>query len=213
MADGEANAPAGQFSTGNEFFDRRLDGGVRAGSLVALVAPPESQSQAILQTLAGTRETLYLSTSCPDHDELRRSYLPADADAVTAYGAPDSLLSDPGTYLDRVEPGSYVVVDPFTPVEVAADRAELLALLNVLKERLVETGSVGVLHCYRDSLRNPRTTTLDRADDVWQLTPVFGSRQVAYRLLVTKVRGGKALDEPIPLVITDEVDIDTSWSI
>lgn len=213
MADGDGASADGPFSTGNDFLDRRLDGGVRAGSIVALVAPPESQSQTILRTLAGTRRTLYLSTSCPDHDELRRSYLPPDADAVTAYGAPDSLLSSPGQYLDRIEPGSYVVVDPFTPVETTGDRAELLALLNVLKERLVETGSAAVLHCYRDSHRNPRTTTLDRVDDVWQLTPVFGSRQLAYRMLVTKSRGGRAREEPIPLVITDRVKIDTSWSI
>lgn len=206
--------PARRYSTGNTFLDRRIDGGIRAGSLVALVAPPGAQSQVLLRSMVRTRRTTYLSTVCPDHDELRQEYIPSDADASVAYAAPEDLLSDPDPLLDEVDPESYVVLDGIAALEREGPQSSVLSLLSALKRRLRDTDSVGVLHCQRDiGAGVPMATTLQRADTVWELTPSYGSRSLSYRLLVTKVRGGRALDEPIPLLLTDRVDIDTSWSI
>lgn len=202
------------FSTGNVFLDRRVGGGIRQGSLLALVAHPQSQCQTFLREFAAARRSLYVSTICPDEDELRERFLPPDADASTAYVAPDALVEEPDAVLDRIEPETYVLLDAMTPVEAEADRSALLELLHALKRRVDETDSVCVLLCHRDDDGgHPTSTTLHRADVVWQLRPAFGNRQLGYRLLVTKVRGGRAPPEPIPLLVTDRVEIDTSWSI
>lgn len=202
------------FSTGNVSLDRRVGGGIRAGSLLALVAHPQSQCQTILQEFAAARRSLYVSTLCADEEQLRERFLPPDADAATASVSPDALVAEPETVLDRIEPETFVLVDAMTPVEAEADRSALLEVLHAIKRRVAETDSVCVLLCHRDDdAGHPTSTTLHRADVVRQLRPAFGSRQLGYRLLVTKVRGGRAPREPIPLLVTDRVEIDTSWSI
>ena len=47
--------------TGIEVLDRKLDGGIPAGSIVALTADPASQAELFLYELTATRGTLYLS--------------------------------------------------------------------------------------------------------------------------------------------------------
>lgn len=58
-----------------------------------------------------------------------------------------------------------------------------------------------------------RWQTLNRADDVRELEVHALSRDVKTRLLVTKSRYGYSLTEPIPLVLTGRVRIDTSRRI
>lgn len=203
-----------RFSTGNQFLDRRVGGGIRAGSLLALVAPPGTGSQLLLRALAGARRTTYISTLCPDPAEVEREYLPPDADADAVYAPPSELLDEPGQYLQWVDPESYVVVDPFTPLEEDGSRSAVLSVLNALKRHAVATDGVAVVHCAREEAAGlPLPATLHRADTVWELDPEWGSRTMAYRLLVTKSRDGRAADEPVPLLLTDRVEIDTSWSI
>lgn len=55
--------------------------------------------------------------------------------------------------------------------------------------------------------------TLNRVDQVWWLQLELLSREIRTRLYVTKARAGRALTEPIPLTLTDQVVIDTSRNI
>lgn len=205
--------PAGRrFSTGNENLDRLLGGGIPVGDLVALTAPPESQSELFFRELAAARRMLYVDTSGAPEGELAERFPTERTEVVAA--SPAELLTDPRTVVDEIPPESFVVVDAVNGLEAAPDDQPYRAFLNALKRRVRGTDSVAFLHCLTGEGTSPtRTATLHRADDVWQLRPNFDNRTIKYQLLVTKARFNRALDEPVPLLLTDSVDIDTSWSI
>lgn len=198
-----------RLSTGIDILDRRLNGGFPPGTLVALVAPPDTQSELLLSALARERPTRYVSTVRPAAE------IEADLDATDLTVdrvTPEALLDSPGAYVDVGE-ASNVVVDPTTGLE-SGDRDAYVDALNALKGRLAATGSVGLLHCV-DAEPTPRHRglTLHRVDVVWRLDLLVTSLDVRTRLVVSKFRGGKALQEPIKLLLTDRVQVDTSRDI
>lgn len=203
-----------RFSTGREFLDRRIRGGLVPGRLLALTAPPSSQSELLLAELASARRSTIVSTTRPETEI--REWVDAnvhhhDIDVVTTDAL--TLLEEPTDVIGSLEPESFLVLDSLGGLETAP-RDEYLRFLNHLKAVLRETDSVGILHCL-DTPKPParRTLTLHRADYVWQLEVVPTSRDIKTRLLVTKARRGRALDEPIPLKLTDTVKVDTSRRI
>lgn len=124
-----------------------------------------------------------------------------------------TLLEDRTPIEEELTPECFVIVDRTNWLE-AADRDEYRGFLDGLKRMLVETESVGVLHCSQRTHPPPqRGLTLDRADQVWQLELLPLSREIKNRLLVTKSRRGHALREPIDLLLTDRVQVDTSRRI
>lgn len=210
-------APTRRYSTGLRFLDSRLDGGVPAGKLLALTAPASSQSERLLYQLATARPTLYVSTTCPDEVELRAALdgagVAGQVDLAFEHASPSDLLAEPEQYLGDVSPETFVVFDPADGLE-RAEHGRYLAFLNALKRRLRETDSVGVLHGLdTDPVPDGRRLTLRRADHVWRLEQLVLSTEIKTRLLVTKARGGRALTEPIPLVMTDRIRVDTSRRI
>lgn len=210
-------APTRRYSTGLRFLDSRLNGGVPAGTLLALTAPASSQSQLLLYRLATARPTLYVSMTCPDEAELRSALdgagVAGQVDLVFEHAPPSDLMADPGQYLGRLSPESFLVVDGVDDLE-RANRDRYLAFLNGLKRRMRETDSVGVLHGIdTDPVPAGRRLTLRRADHVWQLDQRILSTEIKTRLLVTKARGDRALTEPIPLIMTDRIRVDTSRRI
>lgn len=95
-----------------------------------------------------------------------------------------------------------------------ASRDRYLQFLNTFKTRLREIDCVGIVHCLQGALPSRcRYLTLKRADHVWQLELIPTTRQIKNRLLITKSRGYRALIEPIPLILSDQVLIDTSRTI
>lgn len=208
------SATSRRFSTGLPFLDRQIEGGLPPGGLLSLTAPPTSQSELLLAELMRTRQTVVVSTTRPE-DELREW---TDANAGT--GEVETVSTDPESLLDKPEiatssltPESFLIIDSVNGIETAS-REQYLGFLNHLKARLRESDSVGVLHCI-DQLENPprRGLTLHRSDFVWQLEVLVLSREIKTRLLVTKARQGRALTEPVPLRLTDRVQIDTSRRI
>jgi hypothetical protein len=95
-----------------------------------------------------------------------------------------------------------------------AEREESLAFLDRLRGTLRDADSVGVLRCSPRTPPPPRRgLTRDRVDQVWQLELLPLSREIKNRLLVTKSRRGRALREPIDVLLTDQVQVDTSRRI
>lgn len=207
--------PDRQYSTGLPFLDRRIDGGVTAGSLLALTAPPQSQSELILRELLQTRSTSYVSTMRPEADveAWANAGRATPSDLAVTHASPEELLADFSPVEAGHTPESFVIVDRANGLE-AASREAYLGFLDRFKELLVETDSVGVLRCSDAAPAPPRRgLTLDRADQVWQLELLPLSREIKNRLLVTKSRTSRALREPIEILLTDRVQVDTSRKI
>lgn len=202
-----------KYSTGLPFLDRRLDGGLPAGDILTIAAPPASQAQLLLRQLAVHHRTQYVSTTCPDESELRERLSRAAPGLSVTYAHPDDVLDDPEALADLVAPESFLVLDGIADLETA-DRDRYLAVLNALKSRLREADSVGVLRCPVTDQEPPqRRLTFERTDHIWRLEVRTESHDIRYRLLVVKARGSRALDSSLPLVITDSVRIDTSRNI
>ncbi|MFB6171858.1 MAG: transcriptional regulator [Haloarculaceae archaeon] len=185
--------------TGLDGLDGRLGGGVAAGALVALTAPPDSGSERLCYALAAANDARYLSTFRPA-DEVR-AVLDAHPGEVSVEQTPaDALLESPGETLDGLDlDGSAVVVDTATELE-RAGRDQYRRALDVLKRRLRATGSVALLHC-QDVEPAPmrRGLTLGRADVTLRLRFTGFPERLDPRLYVTKHRGGPSPDEAIPL--------------
>lgn len=210
-------APDRRYSTGLTFLDSRLDGGIPIRRLLTLTAPAGSQSELLLYHLATTKPMLYVSTTNPAESELRTAIestaVSDPLDLEFEHVTPQELLANTDEYLARIRPESFVVVDPIDGLE-RTEYDRYLSFINDLKRRLRETDSVGILHALdTDPMPESRRLTLKRTDYVWRLEELVHSRAIQNRLLVTKARGGRALTEPIPLVISDHVRVDTSRRI
>lgn len=209
------SSPQRQYSTGLPFLDRRIDGGLESGCLLGITAPPQAQSHLLLRQLVQAQGSLYVSMLRPAR-EIRewaeRGGTPASELSVVQT-RPRALLDDLGSLEAQLMPESFVIIDRTNGLE-ETPREDYLDFLNGLKAVLDRTNSVGILHC---SNTNPlparRGLTLDRADQVWQLELVSLTREIKNRLLVTKSRKSRALREPIDIILTDRVRIDTSRTI
>lgn len=213
MASDDGGPPATRrFSTGAQFLDFRLGGGLPAGRLLVLLAPPDAQSELLLHSMASGRRTHVFSTISPDAWEFGQGFATGPPASLSFEHVPPAGLHDAPA--EHLEPPmeSYLIVDADKGLET--DREGYLAFLDALKARLRETESVGVLHLPDDA--DPpalRSLTLKRADQVWRLEQRVESREIKTRLLVTKARGTRALTEPIPLILTDRIHVDTSRRI
>lgn len=228
-------------STGVEAIDRRLDGGLPAGSLLAIVTPPASQSEALIHELMRERPTLYVTTvrwqeaveaeladlgdGAPevvvttagrtpemDNEFLRKM----TGGRTTSLDRPGGgvLIDDVYEIAQRIEARTNVVVDPANPLERTGKRRAYQEVLNLLKAKLMEAEGIGVFHCIT-SAETPelRETTLTVADVVWELDLVEQSDSVEHQLLVPKNRNGTAVLEETTLVFDRDVYVDDSWNI
>ena len=196
-------------------LDRKLDGGVPKGSIVALSAPPASQAELLLFEVTSARPTLYLST---DRDETAVTHAIDQAPGRT--GSPavrrvpgDAPLDHSQRLFRRLPEDSNLVIDPVDLLEKQAE-SRYRNFLNDLQNHLQNTGSAAVLHCLDGrSVSGTRDVTEHVADVIFQLHTEFSGDTVETRLAVPKFRGGRALPETIKLELAESVRIDTSRDI
>lgn len=206
----------GRISTGLDPLDRELDGGFLPGSIVVLSTPPESQSDPLLHAAMRGRPATYVTTirSEPVVEETLDRALGVEGNyEVTHVGVDDPL----GRVRDRIElqrEGTVVVVDVIGPIERAATDADYVAFLNALKEGLIETDSVAILHAV-DADGSPalRRRTTEFADAVMELEVEDDGLQVENLLSIPKFRGDEPPEERIKVELGRDVDIDTSRDI
>ena len=95
---------AGRLETGIDVLDRKLNGGLPPGSIVAFTASPASQSELLLYELTAARGTLYLTTERSDQavrDAIENTNAPVGSPTVpcpcssSAWPAPPSWSSSP----------------------------------------------------------------------------------------------------------------------
>lgn len=207
---------AGRLATGIEALDRKLDGGVPAGSLVAVYAPPISQSELILQCIVEERNTLYITlerqkadVQKPFDDETLESN-----QLVVRQPGLGSPLDNTRDALRQVTNQANIIVDSIKMLELADDQARYINFLNELTTQLKNTESVAFLHCVKGKTEpDLRDTTLQMTDIVLDLDVDVEGDRVQNKLSVAKFRGGRALKDNIKLELRDEVRVDTSRDI
>lgn len=206
---------ARQLRTGLRTLDRKLDGGLPAGSVVALSASPASQAELFLYRFAVARSTLYLTTERPApavRSGIERAGFPTEGIAVRETGrqtpldAADRLLRAP-----PIDP-EFVLIDAVDALE-RADAASYRAFLDTLQSYVARTETVAVLHCL-DGRRVPERRDLTEyvADVILDLD-THADDDVETRLTVPKFRGGRALTDAIKLELAGDIRIDTSRDI
>lgn len=205
----------GRLSTGVNVLDRELGGGVPAGSVVAFNAPPASQAELLLYELTVPRQTLYLTTDRTEdavRDAFRATAAPTGNPEIR-YTAGDDPIDSARRAFRAAPEGTTVIIDPNDALE-RTDRSRYESFLNELSNHMHNTGGVSFLHCltgeYTPALRD---TTKHMADVIFDLSLDVTSSSVETRLTVPKLRGGRALLEPIKLDLQERVRVDTSRDI
>lgn len=203
-----------RLETGIDALDRKLNGGLPAGSLVMLAASPASQSEQVIRDIATTRKTLLVTTRRP-RKSIERSLddrgIPPDNVAVRAADPdePSSFMQ----YARALENNTNLVLDPMDPLETLPER-EYVEFLSQLKQEVLETESVGIMHCLTgDGPDRNRSVTEHIADVVFELSTDVSGDAIENRLLVPKFRNGTPFKEVLKLELQDTVAVDTSRDI
>lgn len=191
--------------TGVDPLDRQLGGGLAPGSVLVYEAPPASQAEVLLHSLAESRPTTYVST-------IRA---PARVEATLAPPATVTGIDPdaPGCGLREVlqsRSSAVVIIDPIDPLEATP---AYQSVLSTIESHLVGADTLIVLH----ALRQPqpptgRSRTHHVADTVFRLRQ-SDDRGATTQLSVPKVRDGTPPAEALTLSLTDTVAVDTSRQI
>jgi KaiC/GvpD/RAD55 family RecA-like ATPase len=202
--------------TGIDVLDRKLEGGIPAGSIIALKAEPASQAELLLHELTATRGTLYLSTGRSDQavqDGLERSPSQTGNPTIRHVGTDGEPLDQAQQLIRALPESANLIIDPADVLE-RRDEDRYMNFLNELQTQMVNTGGLAFLHCL-DGDDPPRNRDASQyvADVVFDLQTRLNGEELENRLLVPKFRGGGALTEAIKLELTEEVAIDTSRDI
>ena len=202
--------------TGIDVLDRKLGGGIPEGSLVALCARPASQAELFLYELTATRGTLYLSL-----DRTAQSVTASIEQTPATTGDPtvrhisgEAPLDNAGKLVSALPENSNLIVDPVDVLESQEPPSRFRSFMNDLQNHLVNTGSLGVMHCLSGRTVPPlRDSTEHFADVIFQLDTTATNDEVENRLAIPKFRGGRAPADIIKLDLVEEVSIDTSRDI
>ncbi|MFB6171786.1 MAG: RAD55 family ATPase [Haloarculaceae archaeon] len=204
--------------TGVEVLDRKLDGGIPAGSTVALCANPASQAELFLYELTATRGTLYLSlnrTESAVATGIERTQA-RTGDPTIRDITGDAPIENAGKLVTALPSSSNLIIDPIDVLELdaAGDPPRFHNFMNTLQTHIANTGSLAVLHCL-DGGAAPelRSHTQHMVDIVFNLETERKGDQIENRLSIPKFRGGRALTDVVKLDLADEVAIDTSRDI
>lgn len=178
-----------RMATGVEPLDRCLDGGLVPGSIAAVVGEPDGHAETLLHRLTTTRGTLYLSTDRPAglvRAALSAGGEPTGSPAVRTVGA--DPLEDATELLADLPSGANLVVDPADVLE-ALDRDAYLEFLWTLKERMLETDGVAVLHCIEGEHQPANRQVTERvADAVIEMSGVRDGTALEGHATVRKFR-------------------------
>jgi hypothetical protein len=207
---------ANRLRTGIDVLDRKLDGGIPAGSIVVLSAQPASQAELFLYELTATRGTLWLSLDRTAESVIASiEQTPANTgDPTVRHISGEAPLDNAGKLVSALPETSNLIVDPLDVLEAQEPHSRFRAFMNDLQNHIVNTGSLAIVHCLDGRDVPPlRDTTEHFADVVFQLNTTTTGDEVENRLAIPKFRGGRAPTDIIKLNLAEEVSIDTSRDI
>lgn len=206
----------GRLATGILEFDTRVDGGVPAGSTIALIAEPTSQGEHLLHLISRTRGTLYVS---PDRStDLTRVAIErastTDRMPTVRSVDPETKLEDAVALIERTPDNANVILDSINEFE-RADRDEYRHFLEQVQQETIESAGLTVFHCLPEDTSN-RRQTLRFADIVLKLEqtyPTLGTG-AEYYLSVLKYRPNAGVSDSFeivpsePVALTDRTPLD-----
>ncbi len=202
--------------TGIDVLDRKLDGGLPAGSMVALAADPASQAELLLYELTATRGTLWLSldrTAEAVSDSIENTPA-ATGDPTVRHIPGEAPLDNAGKLVSALPETSNLIVDPLDVLESQEPPSRFRSFMNDLQNHIFNTNSLAIMHCLNGRSVPPlRDTTEHFADVVFELETSISGDEVENRLAIPKFRGGRAPTDVIKLDLVEEVSIDTSRDI
>jgi len=202
--------------TGIDVLDRKLDGGLPAGSIVMLAASPSSQAELFLYELTATRGTLWLSLNrTAEAVEDSIEHTPTRTGDPTIRHIPgEAPLDNAGKLVSALPENSNLIVDPLDVLESQEPPSRFRSFMNDLQNHIFNTDSLAILHCLEGRSIPPlRDTTEHFADVVFRLETSIEGDEVENRLSIPKFRGGRAPSDVIKLDLVEEVSIDTSRDI
>lgn len=204
-----------RLSTGIEVLDRKIDGGIPEGRIVALSAMPASQSELFLYKMAAVRDTVYLTTERRERDiesGFRDTETVLDGTEIHRLPPEDPFVTGRKAIRDLSDE-SLLVIDPINPLE-EQDTRRYRSFLNEIKAATVETGGIALLHCL-DGEETPeqRDRTEYLADIIFSLNTTLRGGSIENTLSVPKFRAGRSLPEAIDLDLTSDVTVDVSRKI
>jgi KaiC/GvpD/RAD55 family RecA-like ATPase len=206
---------AGPLSTGIDVLDRRLGGGLPAGSIVAYTAPPASQAELLLYEITRARPSLYLTTERTQQaveDAFERTSAPT-GDPRISYIEGDAPLDNTQRLFRNINGEANLIIDPVDPLE-RTERNRYVNFLNQLQNHMQNIGGVTFLHALDGaSVPDLRDTTEHMADVVFELDTRREGDEIVTRLAIPKLRGGEAPSDTIKLELAERVRIDTSRDI
>ncbi|MWV41226.1 transcriptional regulator [Natrialba sp. INN-245] len=205
----------GRLETGIDVLDRKLGGGLPPGCVVAYTANPASQSELLLYELTAARGTLYLTT-----ERSESAIEQAIDNSPSSVGNPtirhitsDDPLEEATQFVNALPDGANLIVDTMDVLE-RSDAGEYITFLNELKDRMLETDSIAVLHCLSgESVPENRARTNHAVDAVFDLRTQIAGTELENHLTIPKFRHGNQPTDTIKLELTEEVAIDTSRDI
>ncbi|WP_459194385.1 DUF7125 family protein [Halosimplex sp. J119] len=189
--------PTDHMVTGIDALDEAV-GGLPPGSVAVLSADPASQSEYLLSQFTATRGTLYITTERTE-ESVRQAL-----DAVTVdVGSPtvrsltgEGALEEATELVEELPDGSNLIVDGMARLE-RADRDSYLSFLNTLKERMVASDGLALLHCLsRPTPPENRPSTEHVADAVFEFEATDSGLD---RLAVPKFRYAAVCTGPLEL--------------
>ncbi|WP_340101574.1 DUF7125 family protein [Salinibaculum salinum] len=202
--------------TGIDVLDRKLDGGIPAGSMVALTAHPASQAELFLYELTATRGTLWLSLDrTAEAVTVSMENTPAETgDPTVRHISGEAPLDNAGKLISALPETSNLIVDPLDVLESQEPPSRFRSFMNDLQNHIFNTDSLAILHCLDGRSVPPlRDTTEHFADVVFDLQTDATGDEVRNQLAIPKFRGGRAPSDIIKLDLVEEVSIDTSRDI
>ncbi|MFB6163352.1 MAG: RAD55 family ATPase [Halococcoides sp.] len=202
--------------TGVDVLDRKLGGGIPAGSIVVVNATPASQAELFLYELTAVRGTLYLSLDRSE-EAVRDAieYTPAETGEPTIrHVSGEAPLDNAGKLVSALPEASNLIIDPLDVLEEQEPPSRFRSFMNDLQNHIFNTGSLAILHCLDGRGVPPlRDSTEHFADVIFEFETYIDGDDVENRLAIPKFRGGRAPTDVIKLNLAEEVAIDTSRDI
>ncbi|WP_276251900.1 DUF7125 family protein [Haloarcula rara] len=192
--------------TGLAPVDRELQGGIPAGSVVALSAEQGSRSELLLHAITRERGTLYLPVgrSREDVRQALKTSLVQTGDPTVRELDERALLTRGSELLGRLPHQINVVIDPMDRLE-QQDREAYYEFLQMVSDAVRATDSVALLHTLdRTPTPRNRVTTERFADLILRCeTTEHGARQT-YQISVSKESGDGLIDQAEWVDVTEQ---------